>query len=79
LLPMLVGLFLWKELPDTLPSHFGFDGTVDGYSSKVEAVFMIPALMMGVHILAVVLTSLDPKARNVTPKVGTFIYWIIPL
>lgn len=79
LLPMLVGLFLWKELPDSLPSHFGFDGTADGYSSKAEAVFMIPALMMGIHILTVVMTSLDPKARNVTPKMTTFIYWVIPL
>lgn len=39
LLPILVGVILWKDLPASLPSHFGLDGQADGFSSKFEVVF----------------------------------------
>lgn len=79
LFPMVVGLFLWKKLPDTLPSHFGFDGTADGFSSKSEAVFMIPVIMVLLQILVVFVTTKDPKAGNVATKVREMIYWMIPV
>lgn len=79
LLPMVVGLLLWKQLPDVIPSHFGFDGTADGFSSKAEVVFMIPGIMTLLHVFMIFVTSKDPKAKNVAPKMSTFIYWMIPL
>ena len=79
LLPILVGVILWKDLPASLPSHFGLDGQADGFSSKLEVVFLIPLLMLGLHFFAVVVTSLDPKASHVSPKMKTLIYWLVPL
>ena len=78
LLPILVGLILWKDLPASLPSHFGLDGQADGFSSKLEVVFLIPLVMLGLHFFAVVVTSLDPKASHVSPKMKTLIYWLVP-
>ena len=34
LLPIVIGLFLWNKLPDTLATHWGSDGTANGWSSK---------------------------------------------
>ena len=34
LLPIFIGLFLWKQLPDTVATHFGTDNQPNGYSSK---------------------------------------------
>lgn len=79
LLPILVGLIFWEQLPDTLPSHFGFDGRADGFSSKVEAVFIIPMIMVGLHIFVVGVTSFDPKIKNVAPKMRQLVYWLIPV
>ena len=79
LLPILVGVILWKDLPASLPSHFGLDGQADGFSSKLEVVFLIPLVMLGLHFFAVVVTSLDPKASHVSPKMKTLIYWLVPL
>ena len=78
LLPILVGVILWKDLPASLPSHFGLDGQADGFSSKLEVVFLIPLLMLGLHFFAVVVTSLDPKASHVSPKMKTLVYWLVP-
>ena len=79
LLPILVGVILWKDLPASLPSHFGLDGQADGFSSKLEVVFLIPLVMLGLHLFAVIITSLDPKASNVSPKMKTLVYWLVPL
>lgn len=78
LLPILVGVILWKDLPASLPSHFGLDGQADGFSSKLEVVFLIPLVMLGLHFFAVVVTSLDPKASHVSPKIKTLVYWLVP-
>lgn len=79
LLPVIIGLVLWNKLPDTLPTHFGLDGQADGFSSKFEAVVGMPFVMLGLHLFAVFVTSRDPKAGNVTPKMQKLVYWIIPV
>ena len=78
LLPILIGVILWQDLPASLPSHFGLDGQADGFSSKLEVVFLIPLVMLGLHFFAVVVTSLDPKASHVSPKMKTLVYWLVP-
>ena len=45
ILPIIAGLVLWNKLPETLPTHWGFSGEVDGWSSKPFAVFFIPAFI----------------------------------
>ena len=78
LLPILVGVLLWQKLPANLPSHFGLNGQADGFSSKFEVVYLLPLLMVGVHLFAVIVTSLDPKTGNVSPKMKTLVYWLVP-
>ena len=34
LLPVFIGLILWKRLPDKIPTHWNAEGVVDGWSSK---------------------------------------------
>lgn len=34
LLPMVIGLLIWNQLPKDVATHFGFNGQPDGYSSK---------------------------------------------
>ena len=39
LLPIVIGLLLWKQLPDSVATHFGADNQPNGYSSKVCCVW----------------------------------------
>lgn len=34
LLPMGLGLFLWNQLPDQVPIHFGLNGQADNYAGQ---------------------------------------------
>lgn len=78
LLPILAGLLLWDVLPEQVPTHFGPDGTADGWSSKPFAVFFMPAFIFAVHLICIFATSLDPKNKNITGKPFGLVLWICP-
>ena len=79
LLPMLVGVLLWDQLPETVATHFGANGEPNGWSSRAMAVFGLPGFIAAANVLCAVATSMDPKKQNIQPKIFKMILWIIPL
>ena len=79
LLPIVIGLALWNQLPDTIPTHFGMDGTPNGWSSKEFTVFGMPVLLLVFHLLCVAGTSQDPKYDNMNDKLFALVLWICPI
>ena len=79
ILPIFAGLVMWNKLPDKMPTHWGFSGEVDGWSSKPFAIFFIPLFMLVMHIVCTVATSVDPKNQGVNSKIFTLILWICPV
>lgn len=69
LLPIILGLLLWDQLPDKLPTHFGIDGAADGWGSKGFAVFGIPAMWLSFHLITWGVTRLDQQNRGHNEKV----------
>ena len=78
LVPISVGCLLWSKLPDMIPTHFGMDGTPNGWSSKPFTVFGIPIFLLGVHWLNLGITSQDPKYENINDKLYALIVWLCP-
>ena len=78
LIPVAIGLFLWNDLPDTIATHWGINGEADGYSSKAFAVFGLPLVLLAVHWLCVFATKLDPKHKDINPKMFSVVLWICP-
>lgn len=79
LIPIVAGVLLWDKLPDTIPTHFGMDGTPNGWSSKPFTVFGIPAFMLVCHLLCVSITSVDPKYDNISDKLFGIVVWTCPV
>ena len=79
LIPIVIGLLLWDKLPDIIPTHFGMDGTPNGWSSKIFTVFGLPVLMLFFHLLCVGITSVDPKYDNMNQKLFAIVVWICPV
>ena len=46
LLPMLAGLALWNQLPDTIPFHWNLAGEVDYQAPKTVVIVAFPVLML---------------------------------
>ncbi len=79
LLPLVVGLLLWSQLPDTIATHFGTDNQPNGWSSKAVTVFVIPSVLTAVHLLCIGMTLHDPKKANISRKMLNILFWMIPL
>ena len=78
LTPIIFGVMKWNVLPDEIATHFGADGTPDGFSSKAFVVFGLPFIMLGFHLLCFFGTNLDPKKKNINDTMMKFVLWIIP-
>ena len=79
ILPIAVGLLLWDRLPQRLATHWGLDGTADGWSGKAFAVFALPMLLLVFHWLCVILTTADPKNKAQSQKAIGLVFWIFPV
>lgn len=53
----------YPSLPETVPTHWGFNGEIDGYSAKSTLLFMglVPMICT---LLFVIVPKMDPKKEN---------------
>ena len=78
LLPILVGLLLWEQLPRQFATHWGLDGQADGWSSLPFAVFCPPIIMLALQWLCIFFTARDPGNKDQNTKPLGLVLWIIP-
>lgn len=63
LVPYLYLALIYKELPETVPTHFDLEGNANGWSSR-ESLWLIPAgLPLGTYLLFRFLPRIDPKQK----------------
>lgn len=79
LLPVVFGLLLWNRLPEQIATHFGPDGTPNGWSNKAFAVFGLPLFLFITHWFCVLITFIDPKKKNIAGKPFRLMLWICPI
>ncbi len=62
---VLAGLgWLGTDATTQIPVHWGIDGQPDRYGGRLEAFFLLPAIMAGLSVLFAILPSIDPRGRN---------------
>jgi uncharacterized membrane protein len=79
LVPMIVGLLLWNQLPDQVPIHWNAAGEVDGWGSRAMVVFALPLFVLTIHWVCFLITCADPKHKDVHGKVVHMVLWICPI
>ena len=78
LIPILIGLYFWDQLPEQIPTHFGPSGEPDSYSPKSFAVYGMPCIMVAGHLFGACITALDPRRRSISDGIYHLILWMIP-
>lgn len=78
LLPMVAGVLLWKELPNTIATHFGFGNVPNGWSGKEAAVFGIPLFCLIAHLLCAFAVPSQPKGKNMNGKAYKMLLLLCP-
>ena len=68
LLPIIIGLIFWEQLPEEMATHWGTDNQPNGWNSKPMAVFGMPGIMAALHVFCLIVTYADPKKSNIGAK-----------
>jgi uncharacterized membrane protein len=66
---------VYPSLPARIPTHWGMDGEVDGWSDKMPGAFLPLLIGFAVWLLLLGLRRIDPRNRNYESFDGTF--WIL--
>lgn len=77
--PMIFGMIVWNKLPESMPIHWGVHGEVNGWSSKLFAVFVLPLLILAIHGICIFASRKDFRNKKQSPKVMGLVLWICPL
>ncbi len=63
LIPFAYLATIWKTLPEIVPTHFGLDGTPNGWSNKHSLIYIIGVMGLGIYVLMLLIPRFDPKKK----------------
>jgi len=61
ILTFLAGVYFLQRFPAQVPTHWNFQGQIDGYSSPLLAAFLVPVMMLVIYLVFLFIPYLDPK------------------
>lgn len=79
LLPIILSLVLYDDLPEYVAVHWDMAGNPDNNIPKAVAVFGLPVLFMIINIFVQWMVNRDPKRANTSRGLQTFSAWLLPL
>jgi len=77
LLAIIIGIYFYPILPDSMASHWNEKGVVNGYMPKFWGIFFMPILLIGLFLLFRFLPRFDPLKRNIDDFMGYYNIFII--
>jgi len=72
LITILFSTFVYPMLPEQLPTHWGINGEVDGYSPRLVGVAIAPLIGLVLVVLKEVLPRIDPHRARYSSFRGTY-------
>lgn len=79
LIPMLIGIIFYNQLPEQIPVHFNINNQPDNYTSKEFALFGIPVILAVIQVICCIIADLTRKEKTSISKVETILKWWIPV
>ena len=79
LLPVLLGLYMWNELPEHVAIHFNINNEPDNFASKGFAVFVMPLFMIATQMICCIATDIQAHKHGEQKKFVFVAKWIIPV
>ena len=78
LLPILLGLALWENLPDTMAIHFDINNNPDNFAPKAFAVFGMPMLMVVLQVICCIINDVNAYKHGERKKFSAVTKSIVP-
>jgi len=65
LLSFAIGIYLYPQMPELMPSHWNAAGEVDGYLPRIWGLFLLPLMSAGLFPLFLAIPRIDPLKHNI--------------
>lgn len=79
LIPLLLIVFLWSQIPETIPLHYGINGEADRFGSKQVLRWFVPSVLVLTYGILLAVPYIDPKKRITFDHTGFYSIRIITL
>lgn len=79
LLPILLGIALWNDLPETMAIHFNINNEPDNFAPKGFVVFGLPLLMVVLQMFCCFINDINSYKHGERKKFERATKWIIPI
>lgn len=79
LLPIILGIALWDQLPATMAIHFDMYNNPDNFAPRGFVVFGFPLLMVLLQAFCCFINDINAHKHGERKKFSTITKWIIPV
>ena len=79
LLPMLIGFFGGKMLPEEIAVHWGLSGEADGYMNASMTFIVLPLILLVFHVGCLILTDVICKNLEQNKRIMEITFWVLPV
>ena len=76
--PIILALTVYNDLPENIAMQWSFDGSPNWFAPKATAAFGMPIFFAVLNVLVVILINSDPRRKNISAKMITFVHWLVP-
>lgn len=76
LLPILIGLAVYKDLPEQVAVHWGLDYQPNGWMPKAFAVWVVPVFLAVLNVICHVGSNSDPKREAQSQRLLALVKWL---
>jgi len=70
---IVIGIIFYGQLPAQIPTHWGINGEINGWSSKNTVAFYMPIIYLVLYLFLSFIVFLDPLKKNIEKSYS--IYW----
>lgn len=79
LMPIVLALIVYDELPERVAVHFNFSGNPDNYFPKALVAFGLPFFFAAVNVYMHFRLNNEPKSQNISSTVKILSKWAVPV
>ena len=79
LLPIILGISMWDNLPDTMAIHFNINNEADNFAPKPIVLLGFPFMMVLFQIICCVASDINAKKHGKNIAFETVLKWIVPV
>lgn len=78
-LPIVIGLLMYDQIPETMPIHWDSQGNANGFMPKNIGIWAVPLFLLAIHLIVSVGVAAGGKNQQLS-KVTRFVsYWSVPI